>query len=80
MYHMPIEFKDRDGMKGRISESLDVEYYGRFSPEIEKFVSRVEGFCDEDRAFDGENVMTHILLELPEIAPIVAIERPIASN
>lgn len=77
---MTVEFKDKDGMYGLISESLEVEYYGRFSNEIEKFVSGLEDFCEDDRLFDGEDVMTHILLELPENAPIIRAERPEASN
>lgn len=77
---MPIEFRDTDGVKGWISEALEVEYYGRFTDEIEKFVSGLEEFCDEDRAFDGEDVMTHVVLELPENAPVVEVQRPVASR
>lgn len=78
--HMPIEFRDKDGVKGWISEALEVEYYGRFNDEIVKFVSGLEEFCGEDRVVDGEDVMTHVLLELPENAPVVEVERPIASR
>lgn len=77
---MPIVFRDRDGVKGWISEALEVEYYGRFADEIERFVSGAEEFCEEDRTFDGEDVMTHVLLELPENAPVIEVERPIASR
>lgn len=77
---MHVEFRDKDGVKGRISEALEVEYYGRFSNEVETFVSGLEEFCEEDRAFDGEDVMTHVVLELPEYAPIIEVERPIATR
>lgn len=77
---MPIEFRDRDGVKGWISDALEVEYYGRFNDEIVKFVSGVDEFCEEDRAFDGEDAMTHVLLELPENAPVVEVARPVVSR
>lgn len=77
---MPIEFRDKDGVKGWISEALEVEYYGRFNDEIVKFVSGLEEFCGEDRGADGEDVMTHVLLELPENAPVIEVERPVASR
>lgn len=77
---MAVEFTDKDGMNGRISGSLEVEYYGRYRHEIEAFVSGLEDLCGEDRGFDGEDVMTHILLELPEAAPVIEVERPIATS
>lgn len=72
---MPIEFKDKDGIYGRISDALEVEYYGRFSSKIEKFVTGLEDFSDGDQAFQDEDVMTHIMLELPDTAPVMEVQR-----
>lgn len=72
---MPIEFKDGDGIYGRISDALEIHYYGRFN-KIETFVSGLDEFNESDRAFENEDVMTHIMLELPDIAPVIEVQRP----
>lgn len=72
---MAIEFKDGDRVYGRITDSLEVEYSGRFSSKIEEFVSGLDDFSNDDRKFEDEDVMMHIILELPEIIPVVDVRR-----
>lgn len=72
---MAIEFKDVDRVYGRITDSLEVEYSGRFSSKIEEFVSGLDDFSNDDREFEDEDVMMHIILELPEIIPVVDVRR-----
>lgn len=72
---MAIEFKDGDRVYGRITDSLEVEYSGRFSSKIEEFVSGLDDFSNDDRKFEDEDLMMHIILELPEIIPVVDVRR-----
>lgn len=76
---MGIHFTDVKGREGAINDSLKVDYEGTWSEEIEEYVTELEGdVCSEDRAFDGHNVMSHLVMELPEVAPIIEVEQDIA--
>lgn len=73
---MTLTFRDVDGTEGIVTDELEVEYSGAWKREITEFVERLVGEESvEDRWFEGYNEMTHLLIELPEAAPVVEIER-----
>lgn len=65
-----------DGQRGRVTDSLDVEYSGDWREDVEECVQDVE----EDVDAGGEHgrpddLYTRLVLELPEEAPIVEVEQ-----
>lgn len=62
-------FRDVHGRTGQISAGLDVEYRGQWKGEIESTVERI---ADER---PSQEVDDHIVIELPEEAPIDDVER-----
>lgn len=73
---MPVRFRDRRGSRGTISDGLDVEYAGRWQADIERLVAdMVAEIGDADQPFDGFDPDSHLLLELPLVAPIVEVQR-----
>lgn len=77
---MQVHFKDAYGKSGRISESLEVTYSGRWEEEVEDFVGGLKKECSDQQTIEGETITTHILLELPDVAPIVEVRRSIVSE
>lgn len=73
---MGIHFTDMKGREGTISDALQVEYEGMWSEEIEEYVMEVEREVgSEDRSFKGNNIMSHLVMVLPEVAPIIEAEQ-----
>lgn len=71
-----IRFRDPEGRTGQISESLEVAYAGEWEEEVEEGLRRIEAADTPDgRSEHLMEVYTRIVLELPEVAPIVEIER-----
>lgn len=71
-----VVFRDADGREGYISEGLEVDYPGKWDEEVEACVARIE---DEHSSGSGASpnraVYNHLLIDLPEVAPIVEVER-----
>lgn len=65
-----LYFVDTEGVEGEITDSLQVDYTGHWQRDIEDFTMSLESNYDGN--FD---VSTHRLLELPDVAPIVEVQR-----
>lgn len=65
---MPVRFKDRKGDCGEVTDSLDVEYSGRWMQEVREVVSEIEEETPDDE-------MTELIIELPENAPLLEVSR-----
>lgn len=73
---MTLTFRDVDGAEGTVTDELEVEYSGAWKHEITEFVERLVGEeSHHDSWFEGYNEMTHLLIELPEVAHVVEVER-----
>lgn len=73
-----ISFVDENGVSGRVSEDLTVEYDGDWLEEIEDFLGELEAefSIEEDREAGSDPDLVHeVLIELPEQVPIVEVER-----
>lgn len=71
-----IHFKDRHGHRGTISETLDVEYAGRWETEVAESLQRIVSAVGADDMSDPPvELFTEIVIELPECVPIREIER-----
>lgn len=71
-----IHFKDRRGHRGTISETLDVEYAGRWETEVAESLQRIVSAVGADDTSDPPaEVFTEIVIELPESVPIMEVER-----
>lgn len=62
-------FRDVHGRTGQISAGLDVDYRGQWEREVRTTVERI---ADERPTHEVDD---HIVLELPEAAPIDDVER-----
>lgn len=65
---MIVRFKDRSGHYGEVTDSFEVEYSGRWRQEVREVVSRIAEEATDD-------VVTELLLELPEQAPLTEVRR-----
>ena len=71
-----IRFEDPHGRTGHISASLDVDYAGQWREEVDEVVRRIEAETTEGaRGEASPDLYSRLVLELPEVAPIVAVER-----
>lgn len=78
---MSVRFRDRQGSRGTITDALDVDYVGRWQADVERLVGDMVAEADEvDHPFDGSDADSHLLLELPLVAPIVEVERVLESG
>lgn len=76
MLSMPLYFQDVFGARGKISDTLEVSYSGRWEDGLEDFVAEM----GDDTLFggggpemlDGAN---YLLIELPKEFPIREISR-----
>lgn len=64
-----ILFRDLQGRQGSITDELDVDYQGRWEGEIEDCIERI------DARYPPEEAYNHIVVELPDEAPIDGVER-----
>lgn len=64
-----VIFRDIQGKKGNITDEMTVNYHGRWEGQIE---SCIEQIAEEHAA---EEVYDHIVVELPENAPVDGVER-----
>lgn len=71
-----LHFTDGHGNGGQISDSLDVTYTGLWEQEVQDFVAGVEVDASDDGIVDLDPE-TYLLVELPEVVPIVEIVREI---
>lgn len=63
-----LSFEDANGRRGKVTETLEIDYSGPWKEDIEETVQKVETDCKDDP-------YTRLILELPEEAPIVEIEQ-----
>lgn len=64
-----VIFRDIQGKKGNITDEMTVNYQGRWDGQIEACIEQIA----EDHA--TEEVYDHIVVELPEKAPVDGVER-----
>lgn len=64
-----VIFRDTHGKRGSITEELTVKYQGRWEGQIEECIERI------DEEYAAEEVCDHIVVELPEKAPVDDVER-----
>lgn len=71
-----LSFRDIHGQRGFVTDDLEVEYSGSWEPTVSRCVDRV---CDEVAAANGTgatgDLLDRLIIEMPERAPIVAVER-----
>ena len=73
---MTLSFRDTDGQRGRVTDSLDVEYSGDWREDVEECVQDVEEAVDSGGGSEPtDDLYTRLVLELPEEAPIVEVEQ-----
>ena len=64
------------GQTVAITADLEVEYTGRWAEEVTEYVHHVkEEHTDDDENIRVEDAVNQIVIELPEIAPIVEVKR-----
>jgi hypothetical protein len=63
------------GQTGAITADLEVEYTGRWAEEVTEYVHHVKEEHTDDENVRVEDAVNQILIELPEIAPIVEVKR-----
>ena len=73
---MTLVFEDAAGDEGIITSSLEVGYAGRWEEDVRLCVERVE----DDHRTGGDpsqkgEIFTTLVIELPENAPIITVER-----
>lgn len=64
-----IVFRDPTGQQGSITDELTVNYQGQWEGEIKECLEEIA----EEHA--SEKVYDHIVIELPEKAPVYSVER-----
>lgn len=64
-----VVFRDLKGHKGSISDEVELTYQGRWEGEIEECLEQIA------EEHDLEDLYDHIVVELPERAPIESVER-----
>ena len=64
-----VIFRDIQGKKGSITDEMTVNYQGRWEGEIEECIEQIDDECAPEDVYD------HIVVELPEKAPIDGVER-----
>lgn len=71
-----VAFTDADGVKGYVTETLEVEYQGQWAEEVRESIEEIR---DEHSSSNGEvsveDVGNSLVIGLPEDAPIIEIER-----
>lgn len=73
---MGLQFTDSNGRQGTITDSLEVDYEGAWEAGVKEFVLKIgKEVSDEERDFQMPDAMSHIVLKLPVVTPIVEIER-----
>lgn len=81
---MSVEFTDIHGQRGVITEQLAVTYSGDWEAAVRAWTAerRNEWTAHESDDTDGRSprlVLNLVMLELPDIVPVVIIERKDAS-
>lgn len=71
-----VAFRDADGVKGYVTDNLEVVYQGRWVEEVRESIEEIR---DEHHSGNGEvsveDVGSSLVIGLPEDAPIVEIQR-----
>lgn len=71
-----LSLKDAHGDTGTITEDLEVEYTGAWKQQVKECLEQAE---NEVRSTEGEfrvvDVFTLLVIDLPDAAPIVEVER-----
>lgn len=75
-----VVFTDINGQEGVITDQLDVTYSGDWEAVVKAWTAErgTEWLASESDGADGRTprlVLNLVMLELPDIAPIVAVER-----
>lgn len=81
---MSVVFTDINGQQGVITEQLVVTYAGDWEGAVSAWTAerRTEWIASESDDADGHSprlVLNRVMLELPDIVPVVTIERKDAS-
>jgi len=76
---MPLTFQDAHGNRGTVTDALEVEYAGDWADDVESCVARVVDDRDADGGRRPRNVHSELVVELPDAAPVVEVERTDAS-
>lgn len=73
---MTLSFEDTDGRSGRVTETFEVVYAGPWKADVEACVRRIENDHRGDEPDrQADDPYTRLILELPEEAPVVEVER-----
>lgn len=72
---MSLRFKDNRGRWGTVTESLKVEYSGPWEEEVREVVEEAKGEIPDDVAYDQDDPLSFLVIELPESAPIREVSR-----
>lgn len=76
-----LSFRDIHGQCGFVTGDLEVEYSGRWKPSVARCVDQVS---DDVASADGDDgtgdLFDQLIIEIPEQAPIVAVEREEATR
>lgn len=64
-----VVFRDLTGQQGSITEGLAVNYQGRWEGEIKECLEEIA------QDYESEEMFNHIVVELPEKAPVYRVER-----
>lgn len=73
---MRLSFRDTNGTTGTVTETLEVNYNGKWEADVEECVRTVEnGLCPTQDASLSDDPYTRLVVELPEEAPIVEVEQ-----
>lgn len=69
-----VIFRDIQGKKGSITDELTVKYQGRWEGEIKECIEQIK------EEHTPEEVYDHIVVELPEEAPVDGVERIVSDH
>lgn len=77
---MSVIFTDIHGQRGVVTEQLDVSYSGDWEAVVRSWTAerRTEWVASESDDAGGRSprlVLNEVMLELPDIVPVVSIER-----
>lgn len=71
-----LSFRDIHGQYGFVTDDLEVEYSGSWKPSVSRYVDQVRDEADPADGDDGAgDLFDRLIIEMPEQAPIVAVER-----
>lgn len=75
-----VAFTDINGQRGIVTEQLDISYSGEWEATVRAWTAerRTDWLADESDDADEHSprlVLNHVMLELPDVVPVLTIER-----